>query len=82
LQAKATPQPIGVSLDPIKLTGARDRISRKTYIRARGCPNPNFDSFYEACKANGWAVFDVPSGHNVQVEMPDQLTEILLTSAA
>jgi pimeloyl-ACP methyl ester carboxylesterase len=82
LQAKATPQPIGVSLDPIKLTGARDRISRKTYIRARGYPNPNFDSFYEACKANGWAVFDVPSGHNVQVEMPDQLTEILLTSAA
>jgi pimeloyl-ACP methyl ester carboxylesterase len=82
LQAKATPQPIGVSLDPIKLTGARDRIAKKTYIRARGYPNPNFDSFYDACKANGWAVFDVPSGHNVQVEMPDQLTEILTAVSA
>ena len=82
LQARATPQPIGVSLDPIKLSGARDRIAKKAYIRARGFSNPNFDSFYDACKASGWTVFDLPSGHNVQVEMPDQLTEILLTVAA
>lgn len=82
LRAKATPQPIGVSLDPIKLTGARERIAKKTYIRARGFPNPNFDGFYDACKAAGWTVFDVESGHNVQVEMPDRLTEILLTVAA
>jgi pimeloyl-ACP methyl ester carboxylesterase len=82
LQAKATPQPIGVSLDPIKLTGARDRIAKKAYIRARGYSNPNFDSFYDACKAAGWTVFDMPSGHNVQVEMPDQLTEILLNISA
>ncbi len=82
LQARATPQPIGVSLDPIKLSGARDRIAKKSYIRARGFANPNFDSFYDACKASGWTVFDLSSGHNVQVEMPDQLTEILLTVAA
>ncbi len=82
LQAKATPQPIGVSLDPIKLSGARERIPKKSYIRARGFANPNFDSFYDLCKAHGWTVFDLPSGHNVQVEMPDQLTEILLTVAA
>ena len=82
LHAKATPQPIGVSLDPIKLTGARDRVARKAYIRARGYENPTFDSFYDSCKAAGWSVFDLPSGHNVQVEMPDQLTEILLTTAA
>lgn len=82
LLAKATPQPIGVSLDPIKLTGARERIARKTYIRARDFPNPNFDSFYDACKSAGWTVFDVPSGHNVQVEIPERLTDILLTVAA
>jgi hypothetical protein len=82
LRAKATPQPIGVSLDPIKLTGARDRIAKKSYIRARGYENPNFDSFYEDCKAAGWSVFDLPSGHNVQVEMPQQLMEILIKVAA
>jgi pimeloyl-ACP methyl ester carboxylesterase len=82
LRAKATPQPIGVSLDSIKLTGARDRIARKAYIRARGFANPNFDASYDSCKAAGWTMFDVPSGHNVQVEMPDRLAEILLTVAA
>ena len=78
LDAKATPQPIGVSLDPIKLTGARERVAKKAYIRARNFPNPNFDEFYDTCKAAGWTVLDVPSGHNVQVEKPEWLTETLL----
>ncbi len=82
LKAKATPQPIGVSLDPIKLTGARDRVAKKTYIRARNFSNPNFDTFYDECKAAGWNMYDLPSGHNVQVEMPDRLTEILLAMSA
>lgn len=82
LLAKATPQPIGVSLDPIKLTGARDRVAKKAYVRARNFPNPNFDSFYDSCKAAGWTMFDAPSGHNVQVEMPERLTDILLATAA
>lgn len=82
LRSKATAQPIGVSLDPIKLTGARDRIAKRAYIRARGYPNPNFDDAYNACKAKGYSVFDVPCGHSVQVEMPDRLTEILLQVSA
>lgn len=82
LQAKASPQPIGVSLDPVKLTGARERVAKKTYIRARGYANPQFDTFYQAAKAEGWSVFDLPCGHNVQVEMPERLTEILLERAA
>ncbi len=53
LDAKATPQPIGVSLDPIKLTGARERVAKKAYIRARNFANPNFDEFYDTCKAAG-----------------------------
>ena len=77
LRSKATAQPIGVSLDPIKLTGARDRVAKRAYIRARGYPNPNFDDAYNACKAKGYSVFDVPCGHSVQVEMPDRLLEIL-----
>lgn len=82
LKSKATAQPIGVSLDPIKLTGARDRVAKRAFIRARGYPNPNFDDAYNACKAKGYNVFEVPCGHSVQVEMPDRLTEILLQVSA
>jgi pimeloyl-ACP methyl ester carboxylesterase len=82
LLAKATPQPIGVSLDPIKLTGARERIAKKSDIRNRNFDNPNFDAFYDTAKKADWDVFNLPSGHKIHVEMPDRLTDILLTLTA
>jgi pimeloyl-ACP methyl ester carboxylesterase len=39
---KFTAQPIGVAFTPIRLTGARDRVPKKTYVRAKGYDNPNF----------------------------------------
>ncbi len=36
-------QPIGTFTDKIALTGARDRIPRKSYIRAASYANPGFD---------------------------------------
>ena len=39
----ANPQPIGTFLQKIRLTGARERIAKKTYIRATGYPNVSFD---------------------------------------
>ncbi len=36
-------QPIGTFTDKIALTGARDRIARKSYIRAKSYANPGFD---------------------------------------
>jgi len=35
LVANATPQPIGVSLRPLAFTGAREKVAKKAYIRAR-----------------------------------------------
>jgi pimeloyl-ACP methyl ester carboxylesterase len=33
VDSKLTPQPVGVALQPIKLTGAREKVAKKTYIR-------------------------------------------------
>ena len=77
-----TPQPIGVSLQPIRLTGARDRVPKKAYILATGYGNPPFVAAHAKLKADPtWRLFDVPCGHDVMVEMPDRLTEILLEVA-
>jgi pimeloyl-ACP methyl ester carboxylesterase len=82
VDAKQTAQPIGVSLKPIKLSGARDRVARKTYIRATKFKNPNFDRFYAKTKADrSWRTYEVPCGHDVMIDMPDRLTEILLEVA-
>src|SRR2546422_8083001 len=82
VDAKQTAQPIGVSLEPIKLTGARDRVAKKTYIRAKNFENPNFDRFYAQTKADrSWRTYEVACGHDVMIDMPERLTEILLEVA-
>jgi len=78
VDARQTAQPIGVSLKPIRLTGARERIGRKTYIRATAYTNPNFDRFYARTKADpSWRTYEVACGHDVMIDMPDRLVEIL-----
>jgi hypothetical protein len=64
VQEKFTAQPIGVAFTPIRLTGARDRVPKKTYVRATGYDNPNFEKAYAKVKADpSWRTFEMPCGH-------------------
>jgi pimeloyl-ACP methyl ester carboxylesterase len=77
------PQPIATFTDTIALTGARDRIARKAYIRAKSYANPGFDRALAAAQSDAsWRTYEVPCGHDVMVDMPERLTEILLEAAA
>jgi pimeloyl-ACP methyl ester carboxylesterase len=76
-------QPIGTFTDKIALTGARDRIARKSYIRAKSYANPGFDRALGEVRSDpSWRSYEVPSGHDVMVDMPERLAEILLEVAA
>jgi pimeloyl-ACP methyl ester carboxylesterase len=44
VDAQCTPQPIQTFVQKLTLTGARDRIAKKTYIRAAAYANPYFDA--------------------------------------
>jgi pimeloyl-ACP methyl ester carboxylesterase len=75
---RSTPQPVGVSFTPIRLTGARDRIAKKAYVRALGYRMAIFDVFYARCKANpAWRTYEVNCGHEVMIDLPDRCTQIL-----
>jgi pimeloyl-ACP methyl ester carboxylesterase len=77
------PQPIGTFTDKIVLTGARDRIAKKSYIRAKSYANPGFDRALGKAQSDpSWRTYGVPCGHDVMVDMPDRLAEILLDVAA
>jgi pimeloyl-ACP methyl ester carboxylesterase len=78
---QCTPHPLATFTDRLTLTGARDRIPRKTYIRATGYANPPFDAARAKVKAAGWRIYEVPCGHDAMVDMPERLTEILLEVA-
>ena len=76
------PQPIGTMTEKLKLSGARERIGKKAYIRAAAYPNPGFDKAYARVKADrAWRSYEVPCGHDVMVDMPQRLAEILLEVA-
>jgi pimeloyl-ACP methyl ester carboxylesterase len=82
VQEKFTAQPIGVAFTSIRLTGARDRVPKKTYVRATGYDNPNFEKAYAKVKADpSWRTFEMPCGHEVMIDMPERTAEILLEVA-
>ncbi len=75
-------QPIGTFTEKIVLSGACDRIARKSYIRAASYANPGFDRALAAAKADpSWRTYEVGCGHDVMVDRPERLTEILLEAA-
>jgi pimeloyl-ACP methyl ester carboxylesterase len=82
VDALCVPQPINTFLDKMTLGGARERIAKKSYIRALNNANPGFDKAMARAKADpSWRTYEVPCGHDVMVDMPERLAEILLEVA-
>jgi pimeloyl-ACP methyl ester carboxylesterase len=79
VDGKCTPHPLATLTDKISLTGARERVAKKAYIRAKGYPSVPFDAAQERLKRDSaWRVTELPCGHDAMVDLPDQLVEILL----
>ncbi|MDI4236488.1 hypothetical protein OZ411_27105 [Bradyrhizobium sp. Arg237L] len=64
------------------LTGARECIAKKTYIRAHGYPAVHFDAVVNKLKDNpGWTMRELECGHDAMLDMPQQLADLLMASA-
>ena len=82
VSSKLTPHPVGTYLQPIALSGARDKVAKKTYIRATRFPSPVFDKALAECKTDkSWSTFEIASGHNLMLDAPERLTELLLQAS-
>jgi pimeloyl-ACP methyl ester carboxylesterase len=82
IDALCGPQPIATFVDKIALSGAHERVARRTYIRAANNANPGFDKAMTRAKADpSWRTYEVPCGHDVMVDMPERLAEILVEVA-
>lgn len=79
--AKLTPHPAKCFTQKVRLTGARDRIAKKTYVYAEAWQGP-FKQFRERLAGDpSWTVIDVSCGHVVMLEMPDRTVDILEDAA-
>jgi hypothetical protein len=81
--SKMTPHPISTWLQPVKLSGARERVAKKTYIRLPKFPMAALDKAFGECKADkSWTVLEnTTSGHAVMIIEPDWLTSVLMQAA-
>lgn len=80
---QCTPQPLATFEQRIALTGAADSIKNVTYIRAGefrdGSP---FGPFYESAQAQGWKTLSLPCGHDVMLDLPEELAAALMAAGS
>jgi len=77
VDSKMTPQSTACFTEKIKLTGAYQKIARKTYIRAKDFAG--FAATFERIRSDAsWKTYIVDCGHDVMIDKPDELTSILV----
>jgi hypothetical protein len=65
---------------PVRLTGALNQIKNVTYILASGWSPSPFPQFHEKAKARGWKTITIECGHDVMLDRPGELAELLVVS--
>lgn len=78
VESQCTMQSIATFEQRISLTGAVGDIADITYIRASGFDEGSpFPPFLAKARENGWRTHEVDCGHDVMVDLPDELAELL-----
>jgi len=81
VDSKMTPQSTACFTEKLTVTGAYQKIPRKTYIRAMKFPG--FASTLEKIQGDSsWKTYVIDCGHDVMLDKPDELTNILLNEAS
>jgi len=81
--SKATPQPVASYVQPIRLTGAREKVAKKTYIRLTRFPNSGFDRAFAECRADkSWTGGEnTASSHCVMLDEPEWVADVLIRAS-
>jgi pimeloyl-ACP methyl ester carboxylesterase len=77
VDAQCTPHPIKCFLQAAMVTGARDRIAKKTYIRATASPSVALDDGMSDARNKGWRTVEIAAGHLVMIDAPARLADEL-----
>jgi pimeloyl-ACP methyl ester carboxylesterase len=72
-------QPIGTFQQPVHYTGGIDHLGgRKVFILATKFENPTFGHFYTEREGDpSWKTYTINSGHDMMLDEPERLADIL-----
>lgn len=74
-----TPQPLACFLHPLRLTGGIDQIRSVTYILATAYAHGSpMQRFYDKAQSKGWHTHTIACGHDVMIDRPEELVQMLL----
>jgi pimeloyl-ACP methyl ester carboxylesterase len=83
VNAQCTPHPLACFEERIKLTGGLGRIQDVTHILATGFHDGSpFPACHERAKTKRWKTRTNACGHDVMLDLPDELTAFLLEFAS
>jgi len=78
VNTRVTAHPTRCFTDTVHVTDAYQKISKKVYIRAPAFKQPAFDAAYARCRTDSaWKTFELTCGHDIMLDMPGELTEII-----
>jgi pimeloyl-ACP methyl ester carboxylesterase len=81
VNAQCTAQSIASFEEHIRLRRSHDHTHDSTHVLATGWDNSPFRGAHERAKAKRWRTRTVPCGHEVMLDLPDELTDLLLEFA-
>jgi len=79
---QCTMQPLATFQQPIRLNARFSTPNNTTFILATGFADSPFPPFYERARTQGWNAMTVTCGHDVMLDRPQELTDILAGIAA
>lgn len=82
VDAQCTPMPLAALQEAVALSGAHRQVQRRHYVYAMGRHPSAFTALWERLKTDpAWTVTDLPCGHDMMVDMPDELADLLEQAA-
>jgi pimeloyl-ACP methyl ester carboxylesterase len=82
VDGKLTPQAGACFSEKLPLTGAAFQVPKRTYIQARVSLLPAFPNTYaRLSKTPGWKTYEIDGGHDVMIDRPAELAELLMKCA-
>jgi pimeloyl-ACP methyl ester carboxylesterase len=80
--ARVTPHPMSTYTQPVPPGNAKSAALPRVFIHCTAGPTtPLFATFAAKARTSGWAVREIPSGHNAMLTAPHEVAELLIEAA-